>query len=163
MGSAVQPTDHLYIFCIWLPSCFFASHSYFSNITLSLFLVQFLFRIQSLSYIGLILPICELTALDSTLYVHHCGSASCLWLWSCLVGSCWLLSCQRSGPVIISAERTEHCKSFPLASRRQVLLPYIQSSVHVWAAEEAKVWGRRQGSHHCYVRPPLSFLTVRQL
>ena len=53
---------------------------------------------------------------------------------------------------------------FPcLASRDKLLLPYIQSSMDVWVAEEAKVWDSCQESRHCYVTPYLSVLNLGEL
>lgn len=60
-----------------------------------------------------------------------------------LIGSCWHFTCQKSGPVIISVVRTECCKSFPLPQlQTSPPVTHIQSSVHVWAAEEKQSAGQ---------------------
>lgn len=105
----------------------------------------------SLSYICLMLPVRELTEPDLALYIPLHPSFQSSGFGPGLVRCCWLGFCQRSGLVIIPAERTVHCKSFPLLRLHQFLLPYIQSSIHVWTAKEEKMHDSPQGSQHSYV------------
>lgn len=114
----------------------------------------------------LILSVCELTALDLALQLlYNCSSVSSslalvLALWE-VVGLC-----PTRGLVQLPSQQRERSivNHFPyLVSRRYLLLLLIQSSMHVCATEEAKVQDSPQRSRHCYVRPPLSVLTGRQL